>query len=271
MRTLQPYLVNGPRKQGGSAVLINRVEPRAPNAKGSKQMAKRKRRKLYGAAAAAHAKKVGRKNPHRRTKRRKARKAARRYRRNPPAVAAVRHRRKRHMVTRHHRSGGRVSSYRRGGASVKSHWSNPLGLGRSGQVAMEGLMGAGVILGTLFVVGFANKQLQRFQLTQAGWGNIAGKLALAVAGGTAAHMAARKGTISRATAYAITGAAMTPLLLGALAMVAPQVAGNISLADEDGDLGNVVTHGAVAGNMEAELRAQLEAQLEEEEVETGMV
>jgi len=275
MRTLQPYLINGPRREG-TALLINRVRADGKDSP-SKEATTMARKKLYGAAAKAHAKKQAkskrRSNP--------ARKASR------PARRKKRHQnRKRHVVKDYKRKGGAVSAYRRKGAFVKKHWSNrkrrrsnPFGVGQAGSVAMEGLIGAGVVLGTLLVVGLANGQLQKWGPTQSGWGNLAGKLALAVAGGMAAQYAYRKGTISKQTAFAITGTAMAPLLLGSLAMFAPQVAGRINLAG-DGDseghsgdgsegMGDVVEHGAVAAQLEAELQAQLEAELNDGESEAS--
>jgi len=272
MRTPQPYLINGPRREG-TALLINRVRGDASKDSPKKEATKMARKKLYGAAAKAHAKKQA-KSKRRSNPRRKARKAS---------APKRRVNRKRHIVKHYHRKGGAVSAYKRKGADVKKHWSNKkrrrnnphFGLGQAGSVAMEGLIGAGVVLGTLLAVGFANGQLQKFGPTQSGWGNLAGKLALAVAGGMAAQYAYRKGTISKSTAFAITGTAMAPLLLGSLAMFAPQVAGRINLAYEDDggssgqDMGNVVEQGAVAAQLEAELNAELQAQLESDESEAS--
>jgi hypothetical protein len=277
-----PYLVN-PAEGGRKASLINRVHLKAEardlgaqTEKEKKPMARK--RKLYGAAAAAHAKKAGRKSaPKRSSKRRKARKARRSFRRSAPLAAAPAKRRKakreRHQVKRYHRKGGRVSSYSRRGANVQGHWSNPANFGG---VAMEGLIAAGAILGTLLVVGYANGHLQKFGPTQSGWGNLAGKFALAVGAGVAAGYAYKRRMISDKTAYAITGAAMAPLLLGGLAMLSPQVAGMVTLAggmDEESSVGvgNVVSYGAVGAELHAQLEAQLEAEREVEDNESGMI
>lgn len=270
-----PYLVNPPTR--GHASLINRVRPTAKPSEtdrkqGEKKMAKKRRSAAQKAAtkkmlAAAKAKRSGRAKPAR--KARKARKA----RRSAPKAAAPRKvHRKRHQVKRYHRSGGHVKSYRRRGANVKQHWSNPFG--QSGQVAIEGLVAAGAILGTLLVVGMANRQLQRFAPTQAGWGNIAGKLALAIAAGTGARMLYKRRMVSRETAFAMTGAAMAPLLLGGVAMFAPQIAGQVGLAAEEmpmneGGMAGVVEYGAVGAELQAELQAQLES--DADEVESGII
>ena len=276
-RTLLPYIVNPP--QGGTASLINRVRPKATNATATPQEKKKmaRKRKLYGAAAAAHAKKAGKASGKKRRKARPARKArkARRARRAAPAAAAPSRKRrvtrKRHQVKRYHRAGGQVKSYRRKGANVKKHWSNPFGLGQAGSVAMEGLIAAGAILGTLFVVGYANNQLHRFPVTSSGWGNLAGKFALAVGAGMGAGYLYKRRMVSKEVAYAMTGAAMAPLLLGGLAMLSPQIAGSINLAGPDEGVSGVVEYGAVGAELQAQLEAELNAQLEAEESESGMV
>jgi len=237
-----------------------------------------KRKKLYGAAAAAHARKMGkRSNPHKRRKRRNPHRSYRRRRRNPPpppVASKSRRGRKRHMVKHYTRKGGSVSGYRRRGGPVKAHWSNPFG--SAGGVALEGLIAAGAILGTLIAVGYANGQLQKVSFTQSGWGNLAGKLAVAVGAGMAAVYLARRRTISREVAFAMAGAAMAPLLLGGVAMVAPSVAGQVTLAGDGMEdngmppMAGVVEQGAVGAQLEAQLQAELQAELNDE-VENGEI
>ena len=225
-------------------------------------MAKRKRRKLYGAALAAHQKKAGRKNPKRRT-RRKARK-------NPLKKAH------RYWPQTKKNKDGSKPKIKRSRAHVSSYNRNPkrrttrrrrnpgmFGMNQMGSTALQGLMGAGVILGTILAVGYANRQLERWQTTQVGWGNIAGKLAIAVAGGVAATWLVRKGKLSREMGYAVTGAAFAPLLLGGVARFMPQLAAQVSLAEEDGSM-YAQLEAPMGPGSEAAVQAELEAQLEDE-------
>lgn len=135
-------------------------------------------------------------------------------------------------------------------------------------------MAAGIILGSVLVVGYANGQLGRFSKTASGWGNLAGKLAIAVGAGLGAHWAAKKGYLSKASAYAVTGAAFAPLVLAGVASFAPQIAGRVTLADDEYD--PQVPAGMAGGRglqaeLSAELSAELEAGLEREESESSLV
>jgi hypothetical protein len=228
MNMSEAWFVNAPKKSRSSA----KARPKAGPHK-EKTMAKKKRRKLAGAALAAHLKKVGRKSRKSRKSRKAAPVTAKRQTRRaaPKVVRAKRTHRKKHMVKRYHRKGGHVKGYNRHGANVKAHWSNPMGVPAA---LMEGLMTAGIVLGTLYVVGVANRQLERFGPTQSGWGNIAGKLGIALAAGYGAGWMARKGYLRAQNAHVVMGAAFLPLSLGLLNQFAPQVAGQISLASDEG-------------------------------------
>ena len=230
-------------------------------------MAKRKRRKLYGAALAAHQKKKGG------GKRRKARRPSKRRAssRRRPVRASRKHayipqtkRNKDGSRPRIKRSRSHVHDYMRNPRKRRHARRNPglFGMNQMGSTAMQGLMGAGVILGTILAVGYANRQLERWQTTQVGWGNIAGKLAIAVAGGVAATWLVRKGKLSREMGYAVTGAAFAPLLLGGVARFMPNLAAQVSLADEDGMAAQL--EAPMGPESEAAVHAELEAQLEDE-------
>ena len=223
-------------------------------------MANKKRRKLYGAAAAAHAKKVGRR------KVRRSRKAA-------PAPAPARKRRvrrtyrkasrRRHTVhaykARHHKRTW-TSHARRKAWKVRQHMSNPWG--RPGQAAIEGLVAAGIILGGLFVVGFANRQLQRVPALSAGYMNLAGKLGIALAGAMGAAYAVKQGWLSKGNGVALMGVSFVPVAVGALNQFVPAVAQQISLAGVgERGLESVVTEGAVGAELQAELQAEMEQEV----------
>lgn len=232
-------------------------------------MAKRKRRKLYGAALAAHQKKKGG------SRRRKPSKRRASARRRPVAAKRSYRRKSRYIPQTKYNKDGTRPRIKRSRAKVHNYMRNPrrrrrnpgvFGMNQLGSTAMQGLMGAGVILGTILAVGFANRQLERFQMTQVGWGNIAGKLAIAVAGGVAATWLVRRNKLSREMGYALTGAAFAPLLLGSVARFMPQLASQVSLAQEgngDGE-GMYAQLEAPMGPDSEAVAAELEAQLEEE-------
>lgn len=236
-------------------------------------MAKQKRRKLYGAALAAHQKKAGKSS----RKRRKPSKRRASARRRPVASKRKAHRyipqtkrNKDGSRPRVKRSRAHVSDYMRNPKRRKAR-RNPgmFGMNQLGSTAMQGLMGAGVILGTILAVGYANRQLERWSATQLGWGNIAGKLAIAVAGGVAATWLVRKGKLSKEMGYAVTGAAFAPLALGVVARFTPALASQVTLAqDEDGMSAQL--EAPMGPSSEAAIQAELEAQLEDEESEASM-
>lgn len=233
-------------------------------------MAKRKRRKLFGAALAAHQKKAG-KGRGRKARRPSKRRASARRR---PVRASRKHayipqtkRNKDGSRPRVKRSRAHVSDYMRNPKRRSARRrKNPgmFGMNQLGSTALQGLMGAGVILGTILAVGYANRQLERFQMTQVGWGNIAGKLAIAVAGGMAATWLVRKGKLSKEMGYALSGAAFAPLALGVVARYMPQIAAQVSLAEEDEGSMYAQLEAPMGPGSEAAVHAELEAQLEDE-------
>lgn len=241
----EAWFVNAPKQTKSRSK--TKARPKVRTAQ-EKTMAKKKRRKLAGAALAAHKAKVAKKSAKKAYKKAMGYSKPKKSRKAAPKAARKTHR-KRHHVKRYHRKGGRVKSYTRRGANVKSHWSNPMGIPGA---LLEGLMTAGIVLGTLYVVGVANRQLERFGPTSQGWGNLAGKLAIALAAGYGAGMAARKGWLKTQNAHVVMGAAFLPLTLGLLNRFAPQVAGQISLAEEP-----------ISAEMEAEMEAEgMDAALE---------
>lgn len=217
-------------------------------------MARRKRRKLHGAALAAHLKKVGRRS-------------------NPR-----RHKRKRHSVKRHHRKG----------TSVKRHMSNPLrrrshrrssrrrshrnpmaGLGNVGSSTMTGLIAAGVLFGTLFAVGMANKQAEKLPYANSSqWANLAAKLAVALGGLYLVNMAGRKGWLTGTNKAVASAAVFAPLGLSLLNTLAPSIANQISLADDDEMAAQL---GMEAGNRVSDytIDAELGAELGKQETESS--
>jgi hypothetical protein len=274
MRVPQPYLINPVDTEG---------EAHGSTVKGKVKVMAKKRRKLAGAALAAYNKKRGiKKASAPKRKRRKSVKASRPG--GSRSVSPARRssaKRKRHMVKQHNRRGGAVHGYKRHGALVHAHMSNPyrrrsrrrsMRNPQLGSVALEGLMAAGIILGSVLVVGYANGQLGRFSKTASGWGNLAGKLAIALGAAYGAHWASRKGYLSRASAYAVTGAAFAPLVLAGVASFAPQIAGRVTLANEyDDQLPENMGGGkGLQAQLNAELNDELEAALEREETESSL-
>jgi hypothetical protein len=271
MRVPQPYLINPVEPKGeaqGRTAKVRRAN-----------MAKKKRRKLAGAALAAHQAKVAKKS-RKSSKRRKSapkasapapsrkRRSSKRKSGGTRSLARAKSQRRRHPVKAHKRRGGRVHSYARHGAFVRKHMSNP----SIGAVTMEGLMAAGIILGSVLVVGYANGQLGRWSKTSSGWGNLAGKLAIALGAGLGAHYAARKGYLSKASAYAVTGAAFAPLVLAGVASFAPAIAGRVTLANEDTDAPQGMAGGnGLQAQLEAELQAELNDHMERDETEASLV
>ena len=186
----------------------------------------------------------------------KVRKASRKARK----ARKVTHRRKKHIVHVHSRKGGSVRSYRRKGARVKSHWSNPMGLGQIGSSTIEGLIAAGVFFGALFAVGYANGWTKKVPMLAEGWGEMAGKLAIALGVATVATMAVRKNYISRDTSKVIILAGFSPLALNLLGRVAPGIASGITLAEDEGmdaALEMPSGHRLSDYTMDAELAAEL--------------
>jgi hypothetical protein len=245
---MEAYLINPARKAA-----------RKNRRKGAKRMAKKRQpaalRKYW---AKKRAGKVTRKT----RKSRKSRRVSRKSRRKS-------HRAK-HLVKRHHRKGGRVGSYSRKGASVKRHWSNPMmGLGNLGQTTLDGLIAAGVLFGALFAVGYANGLVKRVPMLAAGWGELAGKLAIALGVVIASGYAVRRDLISREKALVIGVAGFAPLGLSLLGRFAPGVAGMVTLS-EDGDDGMGARLGMTPGNrlsdytIDAELAAELQGSSEGE-------
>ena len=217
MRDLQPYLINPVRRDAERHLQ-----------KESKKVAKnKKRRKLAGAALQAHRAKVAKKSAKKAYKRvmepKKRRKAA------PVARKASRKSRAKHWVTRHHRKGGRVHSYSRKGANVKRHLSNPFGLGRIGSTTMEALTAVGVLLGTIFVAGFVNRQVQRIPQLQAGIPNLLAKVGVAVG----LTMVASRFIRSRDLQKVVVAGAFVSPSLSALALFAPGIAAQMTLAEGD--------------------------------------
>lgn len=256
------------------AYLINPVSRARPRTAQKRRKHMAKRRKLYGAALKAHQKKNGKSRPARkkRTFRRKARRP-----RSLGAAAAPR--RKRHMVKYHTRKGGKVSGYKRSGANVTAHMSNrrrrrtrrnPFGMGQWGGATIEGLIAAGVLFGTLLAVGFVNKQIQRVNQLSTGWANLAARLGVALGGVLGAGYAVRQGWLSRANGQVAAAASFAPLTLGLVASFAPNIAGQISLADEDNGMGAEL--GMTPGNRLSDntLDAELSAELGKQETEAGM-
>jgi hypothetical protein len=152
--------------------------------------------------------------------------------------------------------------------------SNPFG-GQAGAALTQGLIAAGFILGGLFVVGMANRQMDRFPMLSSGYANLAGKLALALGGSMGALWAVRKGYISQGNGVALAGVAFVPLAVGGLNRFAPNIAGQISLSGvgehgmdaelQDDGVSGVVQYGDINADMDAELTAELQADMDSED------
>jgi len=245
------------------AYLINPVRPegkQAPKKESRKMATKMKRRKLAGAALKAHLKKVSRKavkKAYKKAVKVRTRTVTKTKYRNRTKVVVVRakHKRARHIVKRHHRKGGRVHSYQRKGAFVKKHLSNPFGLGKSGAIAIEMLQAVGILLGTVVIAGFINKQVKRLPMLAAGYPNLGAQLA--VAGGLTflAGMFLKNRELRK---VAMAGAFVPPAMT-ALAMFAPALASQVALAEEGMDASLMARLDMQArGQRDTELDAQLQ-------------
>ena len=245
---MEAYLINPVRKAAEKKTKRrNKMAKRRQPAALRKYWAKKKAEKV--------SRKVSRKS-------RKSRKSSRKARRST--------KRGKHIVKRYHRKGGRVHGYSRKGTSVKRHWSNPMGLnlGNLGRTTLDGLIAAGVLFGALFAVGYANGLVKRVPMLAAGWGELAGKLAVALGVGVAAGMAVRKGLISRERALVIGAAGFAPLGLSLLGRYLPSVAGQITLAEDEGmDAELAMTPGNRLSDytIDAELAAELAGPMAESE------
>jgi hypothetical protein len=206
--------------------MINPVK--TPSRKGARphktggQMAKRKRRKLYGAALKAHQKKIGKKsNPHK--KRRKARKSYRKHAN-----------RQKHVVKSHSRKGGAVSAYRRKGARVKQHMSNPFGgaAGQAGYAIAEGVFAAVVILGAVMATGLIVRQAEKLPYASSGWGNVAAKAGVALGLTWVLYKATKNmGPRWKGAGQIASAAAYIPASLALLGHLAPALAAQVSLSE----------------------------------------
>jgi hypothetical protein len=211
-----------------------------------------KRKKLYGAALAAHQKKARRNAPVTpKTLKRVGKKVRVHGKKGVIKTRTV------HIVKRYKRKGGPVAAYRRKGGSVPRHISNPrprrsyrryrrnpFGGGLLND-AKEGLMAAGVILGTLWLAGVVNRQLNKVPMLAIGWPNVLGKLAVALGVGAVASKFMPQGLQKYNSV--VYGAAFVPALLSGVAQVSPMAAAQLTLA---GDAG-----------MGADLQAQLDMQV----------
>jgi hypothetical protein len=194
-------------------------------------------------------------------KHRKARRKSHRKARRNPARA-------KHIVPSHHRKGGAVKSYRRKGAHVKKHWSNPMGMGQIGSTTVDGLVAAGIFFGALFAVGYANGWTKKVPMLAGGWGELAGKLGIALGVSMAAAIAVRKNYLSRDNAKIVVLAGFSPVALSLLGRVAPGIAAGVTLADEDSmdaELSMTPGHRLSDYTMDAELAAELQGPAHESE------
>jgi len=192
------------------------------------------------------------------------------HRKNPKAKAASKPRKARKATKKHTKAWRtkpkasrkyakrvvKVHSYR-GHRKVRI---NPMGLGQIGSSTVEGLIAAGVFFGALFAVGYANGWSKRVPMLSQGWGEMAGKLAIALGVATVATMAVRKNYISRDTSKVIILAGFSPLALNLLGRVAPGIASGITLAEDEGmdaALEMPPGHRLSDYTMDAELAAEL--------------
>ena len=144
---MEPYLINGPRKAGPKRRKKNmaRRNKKGQFVKGSKRKVRRSRK-----ARRVVAKVTRRRKTHRR-------------RHTVGAYTAHRHKR---VITLHPRK----KKWR-----VRQHMSNPV----MGDVT-DNLIAVGVLFGTLFAVGFLNRQAEKLPLPQSQWTGLAVKLGVAI-------------------------------------------------------------------------------------------
>lgn len=223
-------------------------------------MAKKRKKSRKGKMPAAlkkywAAKRAGKAAPKRSNRRRKARKAHRKS-----------SHRRRHAVRAHS-----VKRYRRPRSGV-SYMSNPIGsLGQTGSAAVGGLVAVGVLFGSLFAVGYLNGLKNRVPMLATGWGSLAAKLAIGLGVGVAAKMLSDRNWLSGKNAAVVAAAGFAPLGLDLLGRVAPGIAGQITLADEDmsADMGIPPGPRLSDYTVDAEMGAEMGAELGQGESESS--
>lgn len=201
---MEAYLINGPTQGGGN--------------KRGKRMA----RKRMGRDSKGRFLKRGGKRRTRRARRSVAPKVRRRrtHRRRHVVHAYTAHRHKRSITLTPHKKKWRV----------RQHMSNPVfDLGG----ITDSLITVGVLFGTLFVMGFANKQVQSLPIPRGKWLDLGYKLGLGLLGAWGARELARRRLIDGNKAMVAATAAFVPLGMGLLNEFVPAVAGQVSLAADE--------------------------------------
>jgi hypothetical protein len=171
--------------------------------------------------------------------------------------------RAKHTVKRHRR----VWSVKKHRAHKrKSSWlSNPPILGD----ITSHLIMAGVLFGTLFAVGFVNKQAEKLPLPAGKYTPLLTKLGVALLAVWGVRQLSRKGIIRGENAIVAQAATFVPVAYAALATFAPAAAAQVNLAAElqgylPQDLGMPMGRGSRISDytVSAELGAELEAESE---------
>ena len=154
---------------------------------------------------------------------------AKKSHRNAPKVhKTAPHKRRRHVVKAH-----RVGGYRRP-KTGSQYLSNPMrAFGNTGSAVVGGLVAVGVLFGSLFAVGYINGFKNKVPMLASGWGSLAAKLAIGLGIGMAANEMSKRNWLSGKNAAIVAAAGFAPLGLDLLGRVAPGIASQISLADDE--------------------------------------
>jgi hypothetical protein len=171
--------------------------------------------------------------------------------------------RAKHTVKRHRRA-WTVKKHK--AHKRKSSWmSNPPIIGD----ITSHLIMAGVLFGTLFAVGFVNKQAEKLPIPQGKFTPLLTKLGVALLAVWGVRQLSRRGLLRGENAIVAQAATFVPVAYAALATFAPAAAAQVNLAAELGgylpqDLGMAMSpRGRLSDyTVSAELGAELEAESE---------
>ena len=242
------------------AYLINPVNRKAGKTKRKKRttaMAKRNKKGQFVKGGGKTTKRGG-KTTKRKSTKRASRKAA------PSRATRRRHVVKAYQATRHKKSA--TIHYKKQSWGVAKHMSNPFNMGIGG--LGEELIGVGIAFGTLFAVGFLNRQSERLPLPANKWVGLGVKLGVALGAAYGVSQLSKRNIISGRNATVARVMCFAPFTMAILNEFVPAVASQVSLnADLNGyypqELGMEAGNRLSDNTISAELAAELEQESEE--------
>ena len=184
--------------------------------------------------------------------------------RNPHKAAPRRHVVKAYRATRHKKRA--IIHYKKRSWRVAKHLSNPFNMGIGG--LGEELIGVGIAFGTLFAVGFLNRQSERLPLPANKWVGLGVKLGVALGAAYGVSQLSKRNIISGRNATVARVMCFAPFTMAILNEFVPAVASQVSLnADLNGyypqELGMEAGNRLSDNTISAELAAELEQESEE--------